>query len=75
MAGRPRLNCEVKTYRMLFWLRVGEDDDLIAFIESIPVGKRVSAIKTALRLGGIGQLQVESLAEDDELTEAAGNFL
>jgi hypothetical protein len=56
-------------------LRVGDDDDLIAFLSNLPPRKRASALKAALRTGG----SIHSLVNDDsstnELFIAVDNFL
>jgi hypothetical protein len=56
-------------------LRQGADDDLIAFFQALPVGKRRSGLKVALRAGGMKTVRVEDLTDDDELEEAAEGFL
>lgn len=56
-------------------LRVGEDDDLIAFLSHIPVRRRASAIKSALRTGSLGLMQVETEPAEDELLASLDNFL
>ena len=56
-------------------LRVGEDDDLIAFLGQIPPRRRASAIKAALRSGGMSLNQAEVDNPDDELLSALDDFL
>jgi hypothetical protein len=50
--GRPRLTEPAIVCRLALTLRRGEDDDLIAFFEAMPVGGRPAAVKEALR-GGV----------------------
>jgi hypothetical protein len=51
--GRPRLSEPAVVYRLDLTLRRGEDDDLIAFFEALPVRGRPAALKQALRSGGV----------------------
>jgi hypothetical protein len=48
--ARPKLAVPVRRYYINLTLREGEDDDLIAFLERVPVRRRVRAIKDALRV-------------------------
>lgn len=56
-------------------LRVGEDDDLIAFLQHIPARRRVSAIKSALRSGKMNLTRADKGKADDELLPALDDFL
>ena len=57
-------------------LRAGEDDDLIEFFRQIPARKRVAAIKTALRTGGMNSaLPCSDSDSDDELFSSLNDFL
>lgn len=49
--ARPKLAVPVRRYYINLTLREGEDDDLIAFLEHVPVRQRVRAVKDALRAG------------------------
>jgi hypothetical protein len=51
--GRPKLTCQVHQFRFTLSLREGEDDDLLSFFTYLPERKRASAVKTALRAGGL----------------------
>jgi hypothetical protein len=73
--GRPRLNREVVTIAIgTLHLVTGEDDDLIAFFKSLPVGKRRVGLKSALR-SGIKGVVVQDLRDDSDLEDAATEFL
>lgn len=67
--GRPKKSGREHLYRINLRLREGYDDDLIAFMEQFPPGRRVAAVKTALRTGGMMQQMTfasqENDAEDD----------
>lgn len=66
--ARPKLDCEVREYRIVLSLRVGEDDDLIARLDRVPARRRARLIKAALRgvpAEGLNQVS----AEDDGLEE------
>jgi hypothetical protein len=56
-------------------LHKGDDDDLIQFFRSIPSRKRHAALKAALRAGGMKTIRIEDLSDDEELEEAAEEFL
>ena len=56
-------------------LRVGEDDDLIAFLNTLPARRRASAIKSALRTGGMGFGLTNDDSSDDDLISAIDDFL
>ena len=49
--GRRKKNGVCHTYQIKLYLWEGEDDDLIAFLESLPDRKRASGVKFALRSG------------------------
>jgi len=56
-------------------LRVGEDDDLIAFLNTLPARRRASTIKAALRNGGMGFGLTNDDSSDDDLISALDDFL
>jgi hypothetical protein len=56
-------------------LRVGEDDDLIAFLNTLPARRRASTIKSALRNGGMGFGMLADDNSDDDLLAAINDFL
>jgi hypothetical protein len=69
--GRPPLPARPQRVRIHLWLRPGEDDDLIAFFRQVPLGRRPSAIKTALRTGGMQSDALTAAGEDDDQDFAA----
>ena len=73
--GRPTLEGQTWDCQVHLRLRVGEDDDLIAFLGKIPARRRVSAIKAALRSGGMSLNQVVDNNAEDELLSALDDFL
>lgn len=56
-------------------LRVGEDDDIIAFFSELPIRRRASALKSALRAGGMQAPHVTNADLENELISAANEFL
>ena len=72
--GRPRLKCQVTTIHITLNLREGDDDDLHRFFKAIPPRGRASALKSALRAGGM-TINTEKVAEDDDLSQAATSLL
>ena len=56
-------------------LRAGEDDDLIAFLHSIPKRRRASGVKSALRAGGMQASNSVWLEDEEELAAALESFL
>jgi hypothetical protein len=73
--GRPALEGQTWDCQVHLRLRVGEDDDLIAFLGKIPARRRTSAIKAALRSGGMVLNQADDSNSDDELLSALDDFL
>jgi hypothetical protein len=53
-------------------LRPGEDDDLIKFFSQIPLRRRPSALKAALRAGGMSADTTRVAEADDDKDFAAG---
>ncbi|MBI5648987.1 MAG: hypothetical protein HZC40_00820 [Chloroflexi bacterium] len=72
--GRPRLACRVRIFRVQFSLREGEEDDLIRFFEAIPARRLSSALKTALRAGGMRAAQTADEDDEDELLDSVDSF-
>ena len=77
--GRPKLtelDIERITIRITLTLYEGEDDDLIDWFDSIPIRKRASSIKTALRQGGASaeddHQEFEEFISDDLLDDLLG---
>ncbi len=73
--GRSRKTGQLHIYRLTLRLWEGEDDDLIAFLESFPTGKRVVAAKSAMRNGQLLSLKTDDLPNDDDLATFADNLL
>lgn len=73
--GRPSFEGQTWDCQAHLRLRVGEDDDLIAFLRQIPPRRRASAIKAALRSGGMSLSQADVDYPDDELLSALDDFL
>lgn len=73
--GRSRKTGQLYLYRLTLRLWEGEDDDLIAFLESFPVGKRVVAVKSAMRNGQLLILKADDLPDDDDLAAFADDLL
>ncbi len=73
--GRPVSTAPAWECHLHLRLRVGEDDDLIAYFSNLPSGKRATAIKTALRTGGMSLNLVDDDNSDDELLSALDDFL
>jgi hypothetical protein len=76
--GRPRLAEPAIVCRLALTLRRGEDDDLIAFFEAIPVRGRPAAVKEALRGGVRGGGLADGMGtsgRDERLVEALEQLL
>ncbi|MEI7849322.1 MAG: hypothetical protein WCK35_26220 [Chloroflexota bacterium] len=71
--GRPSSSSLIWEFHIHLRLREGDDDDLIAFLQRIPNRRRTSAIKAALRAGGMEDIHPETL--DDDLILATDTFL
>jgi hypothetical protein len=73
--GRPASTAPAWEFHLHLRLRVGTDDDLIVFLRKIPPRRRASAIKSALRAGGIPSDTAGVGNVSDELFTAIDNFL
>lgn len=73
--GRPISVSSIWECHIHLRLHEGEDDDLIAFLHSLPPRRRTSAIKAALRAGGMQNAHITNADLDDELLLAADDFL
>lgn len=73
---RGRKKLEIPSISVLIHLRLQKniDDDLIQYILSIPNGKRASAVKSALRSGGIRIVENNDESEN-ELSKSIDDFL
>ena len=52
--GRPRLKSRTRLIRITLSLRPGEDEDLLAYFDRVPAGKRAETVKEVLRWRAIG---------------------
>ncbi len=73
--GRPVLPGRLVEIHIHLRLRAGEDDDLLAFFERLPAGRRTVALKTALRAGGMQPVENETGSPDDTLADALEGLL
>ena len=73
--GRPRRDVEPVIHQVKFVLIPGEDDDLIEFFANLPSRGKASAVKTAMRNGGVTQALNASAAEAAEMLAALDDFL
>lgn len=73
--GRSRKTGQLRIYRLTLRLWEGEDDDLIAFLERFPIGKRVVAVKSAMRNGQLLISKADGLPDDDDLAAFADDLL
>lgn len=73
--GRPAATSPAWECHIHLRLRVGEDDDLIAFLCQLPPRRRAVALKAALRTGGVTLNPVVDGVSDDELLASIGDFL
>ncbi len=67
--GRPPLQRPSQRYVLTLTLRPGRDDDLIAFLESLPQGHRATAVMAAMRSGNLAALPDADRFTDTEVTE------
>jgi hypothetical protein len=73
--GRPKNAQRSVHLAIAGWLNPEYDADLIAWLESIPKGQRMQALKTALRSGGLGANKDSERDSQDEIQSAADNIL
>jgi len=73
--GRPRKTGNLSIFRIKLRLWEGEDDDLIAFLQAVPTGKRSAAVKTAMRSGNISAITGDDLPDEDDLAILADDLL
>jgi len=69
--GRPRSRRQVRIVQTKLRLYSDEDEDLIAFFDSIPRGLRAAMVKQALRSGAP---QFEE-SQDEDLFDALDAFI
>ena len=72
--GRPVKPLPAWDCQIHLRLRVGVDDDLITFLSRMPSRRRASAIKAALRAGGMPATAGESFLDED-LASVIDDFL
>lgn len=72
--GRPATPLPAWDCQIHLRLRVGDDDDLITFLSNLPPRRRASALKAALRAGGMPAAADESFLDED-LAAALNDFL
>lgn len=73
--GRPISAVPTWDCQIHLRLRVGEEDDLIAFLRNLPPRRRAAALKAALRTGGMGLGPLEADNSEDELLATLDDFL
>lgn len=73
--GRPVSNTQRWEFQVHLRLQAGEDDDLITFFRQIPTRQRVSAIKSAMRSGGMTTNLLSDTISDDECLSSLDDFL
>lgn len=73
--GRPPMAVASWECHVHLRLRTGQDDDLIEFLRALPPRKRVMALKSALRAGGMAPNRGEGGVVDDETLSAIDDFL
>jgi len=73
--ARPRLTTPVRQVKLTLSLREDEDDDLIAWFDSLPTRQRARAVLAALRQGGAALVADELAADEDELAGALVDML
>lgn len=72
--GRPRLAVPPQIYYIKLRLYPGQDDDLIAFLATVPPRWRSAAVKIALRTGNTGNTAMTG-PEEDAVTDALDALL
>ena len=73
--GRPRSVLQAWEYHLHLRLRIGEDDDLIAYLGRLPLRGRALALKAALRSGGMARDLDKEADLEVELLESVEEFL
>ncbi len=69
MAGRPRLVQRVSHVHIHLRLYEGQDEDLLAVFQRVPRRKLSSFLKVALRSGNALGINLDSLPDDDSLSQ------
>jgi len=73
--GRPRNALPSIRVAIAGWLNPEYDADILAWLNSIPKGQPMNALKTVLRSGGLGQEQNTASTLPDESQNAANALL
>jgi len=73
--GRPRNAQPSIRIAIAGWLHPEYDADILAWLNAIPKGQRMNALRIALRSGGLGQGQALSNSQQDENQTAAEALL
>ena len=73
--GRPKNPKRSVRVVLSGWLHPEYDADILAWLNAIPKGQRMNALKTALRSGGLGQEQNPASTLPDESQNAANALL
>jgi hypothetical protein len=73
--GRPRNAQPSVRFAIAGWLHPEYDADILAWLDAIPKGQMMNALRTALRSGGLGQAQALSNSQEDENQTAAEALL
>lgn len=73
--GRPRNAQPSIRVAIAGWLHPEYDADILAWLNAIPKGQRMNALKTVLRSGGLGQEQNTASTLPDESQNAANALL
>ena len=73
--GRPKSPDRSVRIVLSGWLHPEYDADIIAWLNSVPRGQRMSALKAALRNGGLGPEQSFSMTAPDEAQAVADDLL
>ena len=73
--GRPRKIQPSVRIVLSGWLDAENDADIIAWLQAIPKGQRMNALKTALRSGGLTPAQNPANDQKEDVKNAAEDIL
>jgi hypothetical protein len=73
--GRPRNTTPSIHFAIAGWLHPEHDADILAWLNAIPKGERMNALKTALRSGGLKPGTDSNNGEPDQAQSAADEIL
>lgn len=74
-AGRPPLDAPPTIYHITLRLYPGADDDLRAWLESVPQRYRASAVKSRLLTGRAPAMAIVTGPTDDDLDAALSGLI